>query len=74
MNYCINLVCLEYLVHRLAVADIGLDEGNLLADDLLNAAYGFLLRVYQVINYDHLVASFVKFYGSVATYIACSAR
>ena len=66
----INLVVGEDLVHGGAVADVGFDEGHLLADNLLDAAYGFGLRVHKVVHDHNAVACLVQLYKGVAADVA----
>ena len=55
----INLVVREDLVHSCAVANVGLDEDDLVADDFLNATDCLGLRIIEVIYNNHAVACFV---------------
>ena len=66
----INLVVGEDLVHGGAVADVGFDEGHLLADNLLDAADGFGLRVHKVVHDHYRVACLVQLYKGVAADVA----
>ena len=61
----VNLVVGKKLVHSLSVADVSLNEGHRLANDLGYAVESLRLGVHQVIHYDHTVARFVQLNDSV---------
>lgn len=70
VNHGVDVVLLKDGVHSLAVAHVGLDKRHRLADDFLHAPQCLGLRVYKVINHDHLVAGLVEFDDCVAANVS----
>ena len=60
VNYAVDFVFGENLLHSRAIAHIGVVELNLLAGDLLYPLDAFVARVYHIVERDYFVAAVEK--------------
>lgn len=73
MNYAVNVVFLENLVHCSSVADVGVVEFGHNAGDLLNAVKTFLACIDEVVHDYYVVMLIDEFYHGVRADITRSA-
>ena len=74
MDNSLGLFCLEHLCHCLCIADVGLVERNLLADDFTYTLQSLRVGVVEIIHYNHAVTSLVQLDNGVAADVSSTTR